>query len=283
MGARWVDPALSHWLSADTLVPEPGKPQAFNRYSYVYNNPLRYVDPSGYDPLDEAWVEEFKKAHNGQEPTDLDRFWRLYSIAYPGPVSGGWPWTGDDWNYVRDKYLEDDAYSVLKETTHRSSLDDFTATIARIAGWYTDKEKAQFVSAIALLFAGVPYDPTGSNLLGFLFEFTPVDSCEGVTCPCTTQRIWWVNHGMEGFSDLYYLGGNENTHHFAAHLLVGYHLGITWNDTLSMIRELAQGDPDRLHDIRMSQVAGRLGDALFWGRIKVSNFAAVVYGTLRAR
>jgi hypothetical protein len=28
-------------------VPEPGNPQALNRYAYVYNNPLRYTDPSG--------------------------------------------------------------------------------------------------------------------------------------------------------------------------------------------------------------------------------------------
>jgi len=35
----------------DSLVPEPGDPQALNRRAYVYNNPLRYRDPSG------RWVE----------------------------------------------------------------------------------------------------------------------------------------------------------------------------------------------------------------------------------
>jgi hypothetical protein len=29
-------------------VPEPGNPQSLNRYTYVYNNPLRYTDPSGH-------------------------------------------------------------------------------------------------------------------------------------------------------------------------------------------------------------------------------------------
>ncbi len=29
-------------------MPKPGNPQALNRYGYVYNNPLRYTDPTGY-------------------------------------------------------------------------------------------------------------------------------------------------------------------------------------------------------------------------------------------
>ncbi len=29
-------------------MPDPSNPQAFNRYSYVYNNPMRYVDPFGH-------------------------------------------------------------------------------------------------------------------------------------------------------------------------------------------------------------------------------------------
>jgi hypothetical protein len=30
------------------LIPDPSNPQAFNRYSYVYGNPLRYIDPTGH-------------------------------------------------------------------------------------------------------------------------------------------------------------------------------------------------------------------------------------------
>ena len=50
--ARWYDAKLGRFLSADTLVPGPANPQAFNRYSYVFNNPLRFTDPSGHDPCD---------------------------------------------------------------------------------------------------------------------------------------------------------------------------------------------------------------------------------------
>ncbi|WP_448593694.1 polymorphic toxin type 10 domain-containing protein [Thermoflexus hugenholtzii] len=46
--ARYYHPALGRFISADPLVLEPGNPQALNRYAYVYNNPLRYTDPTGH-------------------------------------------------------------------------------------------------------------------------------------------------------------------------------------------------------------------------------------------
>ena len=39
---------LNRFASADTIVPDPANPQSFNRYSYGYNNPLKYIDPSGH-------------------------------------------------------------------------------------------------------------------------------------------------------------------------------------------------------------------------------------------
>jgi RHS repeat-associated protein len=51
--ARYYDPGLGRFISADTVVPEAGNPQALNRYSYVLNSPLKYADPTGHcwDPL----------------------------------------------------------------------------------------------------------------------------------------------------------------------------------------------------------------------------------------
>ena len=46
-GARYYDPYLGRFLQADTLVPDPSDPQAYNRYSYVLNNPILYTDPTG--------------------------------------------------------------------------------------------------------------------------------------------------------------------------------------------------------------------------------------------
>ena len=49
-GARFYSPRLGRFVSADTIVPEPGEPQALNRYAYAYNNPVIYIDPDGHLP-----------------------------------------------------------------------------------------------------------------------------------------------------------------------------------------------------------------------------------------
>ncbi|WP_404421605.1 RHS repeat-associated core domain-containing protein [Nibricoccus sp. IMCC34717] len=48
MNGRIYDPAIGRMLSADILVQNPASLQSFNRYSYVWNNPLRFTDPSGF-------------------------------------------------------------------------------------------------------------------------------------------------------------------------------------------------------------------------------------------
>lgn len=49
-GARFFDPLIGRFISADTIVPGAGtqSAQALNRYSYVMNRPLIMVDPTGY-------------------------------------------------------------------------------------------------------------------------------------------------------------------------------------------------------------------------------------------
>ena len=51
--ARWYDPVLGRFVQADTVVPQPGNPQALNRYSYVLNSPTRYQDPTGHYTFEE--------------------------------------------------------------------------------------------------------------------------------------------------------------------------------------------------------------------------------------
>jgi len=51
MNGRIADAKTGRFLSADPFVPDPGLTQALNRYSYVYNRPMSFTDPSGFEPL----------------------------------------------------------------------------------------------------------------------------------------------------------------------------------------------------------------------------------------
>ena len=48
MKGRVYDAEIGRFLSPDPFVQAPDHLQNFNRYSYVWNNPLSYTDPSGY-------------------------------------------------------------------------------------------------------------------------------------------------------------------------------------------------------------------------------------------
>ena len=48
MNGRVEDSVTGRFLSADRFIPDPTDSQSYNRYSYVVNNPLSYIDPSGF-------------------------------------------------------------------------------------------------------------------------------------------------------------------------------------------------------------------------------------------
>jgi len=47
-GARWYSQSLGRFIQPDTIIPDLTNSQAWNRYSYVLNSPILYVDPSGH-------------------------------------------------------------------------------------------------------------------------------------------------------------------------------------------------------------------------------------------
>jgi len=72
-GARFYDPLLGRFISADTVVPEPGNPQNLNRYAYGLNNPLRFSDPTGH------WVYEETDPYAARNL--MSEIWKSYGIA----------------------------------------------------------------------------------------------------------------------------------------------------------------------------------------------------------
>ena len=53
MQARYYDPAVGRFMSADPVGPTPGDGFNFNRYSYANNNPYRFIDPDGRETVGE--------------------------------------------------------------------------------------------------------------------------------------------------------------------------------------------------------------------------------------
>ncbi len=50
-GARYYDSNIGRFVGIDPWEGDLTDPQSFNKYSYVTNNPLKYVDPSGESPI----------------------------------------------------------------------------------------------------------------------------------------------------------------------------------------------------------------------------------------
>ncbi|MFZ2420337.1 MAG: RHS repeat-associated core domain-containing protein, partial [Anaerolineae bacterium] len=101
--ARYYDPALGRFVSADTLIPNAGNPQNLNRYSYALNNPTVFVDPSGYAPQDP------NDSDDNPAPCATDWCWqnrwhRAHGYSWNG---SGWQLAGADARFYDMNILDD--------------------------------------------------------------------------------------------------------------------------------------------------------------------------------
>ena len=97
MNGRMYDPVMSTFLSPDRFVQNPMTAMGFNRYAYCMNNPLRFVDPSGWrqkepvvGPLSSScYVRDFYTyAEHAYEPGDFRNAYYLFNMAFYGDMGG---------------------------------------------------------------------------------------------------------------------------------------------------------------------------------------------------
>jgi RHS repeat-associated protein len=81
-GARYYNPVLGRFITADPIVQSLYDPQSLNRYAYARNNPVRFNDPTGYESEDYGYD--------------------YYSYYYYGDYYND--------NYYNDNYYYDDYY-----------------------------------------------------------------------------------------------------------------------------------------------------------------------------
>ncbi len=102
MNGRVYSPGIGRMLSPDPVTQEPESGQNYNRYSYAFNNPLTFTDPSGFCN-DRSEYQCQVDGGNGMEEThvtgrDLSGFGfgggftsgaaGLYTASTPTPVIG---------------------------------------------------------------------------------------------------------------------------------------------------------------------------------------------------
>ena len=101
LNGRVQDAISGRFISPDPFVTEPGNTQNWNRYTYVYNNPLSYIDPSGFEQR--CWQQQatvsFQNAPNEVTAVGItiDICAELPDIPesnYPGstPNTQNWRW-----------------------------------------------------------------------------------------------------------------------------------------------------------------------------------------------
>ena len=56
--ARWYDPAIAHFIQADSVIPQASASASYDRYAYVYNNPINLNDPTGNRACDDNYSPE---------------------------------------------------------------------------------------------------------------------------------------------------------------------------------------------------------------------------------
>jgi RHS repeat-associated protein len=68
MIGRIYDPRIARFVTPDPLVGDPLRSESLNRYSYAWNNPLKWIDPSGFQ---DAGTEGDTEDYTGFDSTEV--------------------------------------------------------------------------------------------------------------------------------------------------------------------------------------------------------------------
>jgi RHS repeat-associated protein len=92
MNGRVYDPIIGRFLSPDPVIQTPDFTQNYNGYSYCFNNPLKYSDPSGYtvyaDPLT-AYFYACLDGYAGGLSNFSDQYYNQYNRNSDSGGGGG--------------------------------------------------------------------------------------------------------------------------------------------------------------------------------------------------
>ena len=156
------------------MIPNPANPQAFNRFSYVYNRPINFTDPSGHDP---HWCSD----DQGRNVNDSC----LYNWL-DGNTTGG----GGDLLFAKYGVTVDKKFTRAQKRAIMAGLYRVGVAFANARG--RDEEASQAFTAI--LDGGVNFNVGSTNASGDCLLVTS----GGCTSSDSQINFWsMAGHGNE--------------------------------------------------------------------------------------
>lgn len=156
MNGRCYDPIIGRMLAPDNFVQDPSNAQNYNRYAYVLNNPLKYVDPSGENVVDYYYNKDgilVKKIDDGSGKPDehyvVDTSEGLSKVTVLG--------------YLTDEEFQSTYIKVrqkaLARLSREGSNEDLAPYLDRMDNRLSTEEKQQLFNR------SVPLPPTDDPLI----------------------------------------------------------------------------------------------------------------------
>ena len=99
MNGRIYDPQLGRFLQPDPVIQDPTNAQSWNAYTYVFNNPLAYTDPSGM-MSERAWNNVWR-VKELEGPSLLSKWVAAVSSSFGAAVQFIWRRCPTGWVSVR--------------------------------------------------------------------------------------------------------------------------------------------------------------------------------------
>jgi hypothetical protein len=185
---------------------------------YGYGNPVKYNDPSGHDPLDQSWQDEFYAAH-GRYPTGEDIIIRLFSIAYQDQ------WNRSNFYNSSGAYIDGSIDSILSNKdapiAAGRNWSNLANALESMSGWYANHEGVQYTRDVGTLFGGLLNRIEEPNAWRtFSAEGNPMRG--------------WVYLAPDGLDGLTGGDGDSNVHHWAWMVVAG---GAGWGPAAELINE----------------------------------------------
>lgn len=148
--ARWYDPNAGRFVSKDPYQGSIANPLSLNRYSYVENNPLIYVDPSGHFKFKPKDVQELTNLLNeAREKSEFSKKNKYYQV-YKDFI-----WERYDFGSFMDENQYNYLYGLVTGTSAYTN-NAGTASWAReqLVDAYFEQKEAEYVALLALGMAG---------------------------------------------------------------------------------------------------------------------------------